>query len=199
MIIDSDSVNTVGLTTNFKKEIITNISKVEGSSGIITGIGTTSGIGVPLALKFYLTSVGMALTLTSGYPIYIFNTSIGSGVTSVYISDSSVVGIGTTFLDNIYNISAYSSVSTNIGIITCNIVSTTSIVGLTTSGSMVGNFSWGRLEGFSRSSSPISIAVTGKTIDVGLSTFSTIQRRSTPEQGIGLRGTGSLPKKITIE
>jgi hypothetical protein len=196
MIIDPDSVNTVGLTTNFKKEVITDISLVQGSSGIITGIGTTSGIGVPLALRFYLNSVGMALTLTSGYPIYIFNTSIGTGVTSIYTSDPSVVGVGNTFLDNIYNISAYSSISSNVGIITCNIVSTTSTVGLTTSGSMVGNFSWGRMSGFSRSSSPISIGVSGKTVDVGygLSTFSTIQRRSTPEQGIGIRGTGSLPK-----
>jgi hypothetical protein len=196
IIIDPDSVNTVGLTTNFKKEVIKNISSVKGSSGIITGITTTSGIGAPLALRFYLNSVGMALTLTSGYPIYIFNTNIGKGVTSVYTSDSSVVGIGTTFLDNIYNISAYSSISSNVGIITCNIVSTTSTVGLTTSGSMVGNFSWGRMSGFSRSSSPISIGVSGKTVDVGygLSSFSTIQRRSTPEQGIGIRGTGSLPK-----
>jgi len=199
IIIDPDSVNTVGLTTNFKKEVIKNISSVKGSSGIITGITTTSGIGTSLALRFYLNSVGMALTLTSGYPIYIFNTSIGTGVTSIYTSDPSVVGVGNTFLDNIYNISAYSSISSNVGIITCNIVSTTSTVGLTTSGSMVGNFSWGRMSGFSRSSSPISIGVSGKTIDVGLSTFSTIQRRSTPEQGIGLRGTGSLPKKITIE
>jgi hypothetical protein len=55
------------------------------------------------------------------------------------------------------------------------------------------------LEGFSRSSSPISIGVSGNIVDVGagLTTFSTIQRRSTPEQGIGIRATGSLPKKIS--
>jgi len=197
MIIDPDSVNTVGLTTNFKKEVIKNISSVKGSSGIITGITTTSGIGAPLALKFYLnTTVGVAMSAAVNYPVYIFNTSIGTGLTSIYTSDSSVVGIGNTFLDNIYNVSAYSYVSETVGIITCNILSTTSTVGLTTSGSVVGNFSWGRMSGFSRSSSPISIGVSGKTVDVGygLSTFSTIQRRSTPEQGIGIRGTGSLPK-----
>jgi hypothetical protein len=192
VIIDPNSVNTVGLATNFKKEVITNISLVEGFSGIITGIGTTAGIGVPLALKFYLNSVGTGLS--TGYPIYIFNTNIGKGVTSIYTSNSSVVGVGTTFLDNIYNISAYSVDINNVGIITCNILSTTSRVGLITSGSMVGNFSWGKMSEFTRSSSPISIGVTGKTVDVGLSTFSTIQRRSTPEQGIGIRGTGSLPK-----
>ena len=195
IIIDPNSVNTVGLVTNFKKEVITNISLVEGFSGIITGIGTTSGIGVPLALKFYLNSVGAGLS--AGYPIYIWNTNVGKGVTSIYNSNSSVVGVGTTFLDNIYNISAYSVNINNVGIITCNILSLTSTVGLATSGSMVGNFSWGKMSGFSRSSSPISIGVTGKIVDVGLSTFSTIQRRSSSEQGIGVRGTGSLPKKIS--
>ena len=190
IIIDSNSVNTVGLVTNFKKEIIKDISEVQGSSGIITGISTTTGIGTALALKFYLNSVGAALTVTAGYPIYIFNTSVGKGVTSIYTSNSSVVGVGTTFLDNIYNISACSFDINNVGIITCNILSTTSTTGLTTSGSMVGNFSWGRMSGFSRSSSPISIGVTGKRIDVGLTTFSSIQRR-----GYGLRNNGALSIK----
>ena len=152
-----------------------------------------------MALKFYLKCpVGVAMSVPTGYPIYIFNTNIGMGVTSIYTSDSSVVGIANTFLDNIYNISA-SYVSQNIGIITCNILSTTSTIGLTTFESMVGNFSWGRMSGFTRSSSPISIGVSGNIIDVGagLTTLSTIQRRSTGEQGIGIRGTGSLPKKIS--
>jgi hypothetical protein len=42
-----------------------------------------------------------------------------------------------------------------------------------------------------RSSNPISIGVTGKTIDVGLSTFPSIQRR-----GDGLRLNGSLSEKL---
>ena len=94
-------------------------------------------------------------------------------------------------MDNIYNISAYSDNGSNTGIITCNILSTTSILGLSTSGLIVGEFSWGKLSGFSRSSSPVSIAVTGKCTDVGLSTFPTIQRR-----GYGLRDTGSLKKTL---
>jgi hypothetical protein len=47
------------------------------------------------------------------------------------------------------------------------------------------------LSGFSRSGSPISIGVTGNTVDVGLTTFATIQRR-----GIGIRQTGALPKLL---
>jgi hypothetical protein len=198
VIIDSNSVNTVGLSTNFKKEIITNIDNVQGFSGIITGIGTTSGIGgSPLALKFYLNSIEEGI-LSANYPIYIFDTSVGHGVTSIYTSDSSVVGVGTTFLDNIYNISEYSEDTVNnVGIITCNILSTTSVAGLTTSGSIVGKYSWGKLSGFSRSNSPISIGASGYTVGVGLTNFSSIKRTSNSEQGVGLRGTGSLPKTLS--
>ena len=173
-------------------EKITGITNITGFSGIVTGIVTTTGIGVPLALKFYLKSSSFdSSQLTVGNPIYIFNTNIGTGVTSIYNSNTSKVGIGTTFLDNIYNISAYSDNGSNLGIITCNILSTTSTLGLSTSGLIVGEFSWGKLSGFSRSSSPVSIAVTGKSTNVGLSTFPTIQRR-----GYGLRDTGSLKKTL---
>ena len=174
-------------------ENITNISLVNGFSGIITGITTTTGSGGnPLALRFHLNTSSYA-GLQTGYPIYIFDTRIGTGVTSIDNSDSSVIGIGSTFLDNIYYVHQFSSNGTT-GIITCNIKSNTSIVGLTTTGNVsnpVGKFSWGRLSGFTRSSSPISIGVTGNTIDVGLSTFPTIQRR-----GAGLRDTGALPKLV---
>ena len=182
-------------------ENITNISLIEGFSGIITGITTTTGSGGnPLALKFNIEapSAGLYSQLQVGYPIYIFDTRVGSGVTSIYNSNTEVVGIGSTFLDNIYYIHQFSSSGTT-GIITCNIKSNTSVVGLTSTGSIsnpVGKFSWGRLSGFARSNSPISIGVTGNTVDVGLSTFPTIQRRSTPTQGVGIRGTGALPKVL---
>ena len=59
------------------------------------------------------------------------------------------------------------------------------------SGNIVGKFSWGSFQTITRSNSPISIGVSGKTVDVGLSTFPTIQRR-----GEGLRQTGALPETI---
>ena len=176
-------------------ENISTITLVNGFSGIVTGITTTTGIGGnPLALKFHLSGPSEKYSeLQIGYPIYIFDTRIGSGLTSINTSNSAVVGIGTTFLDNIYIISAFSSSGT-VGIITCNILSSTSVVGLASTGSTsnpVGKYSWGRLSGFSRSGSPISIGVTGNTIDVGLSTFPTIQRRIS-----GLRKTGALSKLL---
>ena len=175
-------------------ENITNISLVNGFSGTIIGIGTTTGSGGnPLALKFTLEGPVGFPQLQTGYPIYIFDTRVGKGVTSINSSNSAVVGIGTTFVDNVYYIHQFSSNGT-VGIITCNILSTTSVVGLASTGSIsnpIGKFSWGRMSGFNRSSSAISIGVTGNTVDVGLSTFATIQRR-----GVGIRQTGALPKLL---
>jgi len=54
-----------------------------------------------------------------------------------------------------------------------------------------GRFSWGRLSGFTRASSPISIEVTGLRVDAGLTTFPTIQRRE-----YGLRDSGALKKDL---
>lgn len=166
-------------------ENISGITVISGLSGNITGIGTTVGIGTNLAIKFTLSSVS---GLSVGYPIYIFDTKVGNGVTSIYSTNSATIGIGTTFLDNIYNISGIDAGS---GIVTCNIHSNSSIVGIATTGSSVGKFSWGKLSGFTRSTSPISIAVSSYNVDSGLSTFPTIQRR-----GYGLRDIGSIKKNL---
>jgi hypothetical protein len=186
-------VNGISTNASGAVELISNITLINGFSGIITGITTTTGSGGnPLALKFHLNSSSFT-GLSTGYPIYIFDTRVGKGVTSINTSNSAVVGIGTTFIDNIYYIHQFSSSGT-VGIITCNILSTTSTTGLSSSGSIsnpVGKYSWGRMSGFSRSGSPISIGVTGNTVDVGLTTFATIQRR-----GIGIRQTGALPKLL---
>jgi hypothetical protein len=174
---------------------ITGVTNVQGFSGIITGIGTTSGTsGNPLALKFYLNTTILTpfpSGLATGFPIYISNTTVGNGLTSIDNNNSSIVGIGTTFLDNIYYIHNFSyngTTSLNAEIV-CNIDSRTSVVGIATTGTCIGRFSWGVLRGFSRSTSPISVAVSGYTVDSGLTTFPTIQRR-----GYGLRSLGALKK-----
>jgi hypothetical protein len=178
---------------SFTKEDINNITTVQGFSGIITGITTTSGTsGNPLALKFFLNATSF-VGLQTGYPIYIFNTSVGSGVTSINSNNSSVVGVGTTFLDNIYYVHSITSSGSN-SVIVANVHSGSNIIGINTTGSTtspIGKFSWGRLSGFSRSTSPISIGVTGFTVDSGLSTFPSIQRRD-----YGLRDSGALRKDL---
>ena len=193
-------VNGISTQTSNSIESITgfNFNVIEGFSGIVTGITTTSGIGVPLALEFKVqhnVTSAEFVGLSTGYPIYIYDTTIGSGVTSIDNSNSEVVGIGTTFLDNVYYVSAWSNDNTGdgpqIGIITCNVDSNSNIVGLGTTGNIlnpVGKYSWGRFFGGTRSENPISIGVTGNTVS-GLTTYPTIQRR-----GIGIRKTGALPK-----
>ena len=152
-------------------------------------------MGNPLAINFYLNtsaSTPFPSGLSTGYPIYIYNTSVGKGVTSIDSSNSSIVGIGTSHLDNIYYVHALTinPLNNTNATVTCNVNSTTSIVGISTTGNYLGSFSWGRLSGFTRSLLPVSIAVTGFTVDVGLSTFATIQRRN-----YGIRNTGGLKDK----
>ena len=170
-------------------ENIKNITGVAGSFGNIIGITTATGIGTDLAIKFTLDPALAPFTdWTIGYPIYIFNTTVGNGVTSIVDHNESVIGVGTEFLDNIYHISAFNS---SLGIMTCNIKSDSSVVGIATTGSTVGKVSWGRMYGFTRSSSPVAIAVSGYNVDSGLSTFPTIQRR-----GYGLRSIGPIKKVL---
>ena len=176
------------------KEDIDTITVIQGFDGAITGIGVTGGIGHPTALKFNISAdltnnPNSVLTdLKVGYPIYIFGTQVGHGVTSVVSDNSTVVATGTTCVDNIYFINAYNS---GVGIITCNIMSGVNTTGIETSGSTIGGFSWGRLTGFTRDANPISIGVTGLTIDSGLTTYPSIQRRD-----FGLRDSGSLRKDL---
>jgi len=189
----------------FETEKITSISNVEGFTGIITGITTTTGSGShPLALKFFFRADKAANGLLLNYPVLIKDTSVGSGVTSVDSQDSSIVGIGTTFVDNIYKVHAVSTLGEN-GEITCNIHtnSSSSVLGIAQTGNFnnsnpgisteLGKISWGRLYNATRSDSPISIGVTGLTVNTGLSTFPTIQRKNYTVGSLrGLRSSGAI-------
>ena len=116
---------------------------------------------------------------------YIFDTAVGSGVTSVVTSSGSPVGIGTSFFDNVYLISSYSTTS-NTAEFVAGVKTDTSLVGISTVGTS-GKFSWGKLTGGVRSTNPISVTVSGKTVNSGLTTFPRIQRRNS-----GIRNTGAL-------
>ena len=204
----------------FKSEKINTIENVEGYTGIITGIQKTTRAGGKPALKFFFNSVTQndsgvlinvdANKLKVGYPILVSGTKVGSGVTSINGVNASVVGIGTTFVDNIYIVK---TIATNgsLGEIVCDVHtnSNSSItpggVGINTVGfhstgqsgmtTSLGTINWGRLYGNSltRSENPISIGVTGLTVDAGLSTFPTIQRKNYVNTSVrGLRSTGSI-------
>ena len=101
------------------------------------------------------------------------------------ISGIHTVGLGTQFVDNIYTVAQFTtrgSAPSVVGIITCAIKSDTNTIGIAATAGIgadgqVGNYSLGALSNITRSSSPIAIGVTGLTVDSGLSTFPTLQRR----------------------
>ena len=207
----------------FETEKITGINNFEGYIGIITGITKESGS----ALRFDFHAVtrnsnggltnATANTLLVGYPVYIKDTTVGNGLTSVNPDDGHVVGIGTTFLDNIYIVDSVDmSVGGSKGTIVCKVHSNTDswidsideegfYDGSPGSTVSLGTLNWGRLYGadsgvdVKRSLNPISIGVTGLTVDAGLSTFPTIQRKSYDGLGeTGHRNSGSIRAIISI-
>lgn len=165
---------------------ITNIEKTNilGNKGTITGISTTKGVGTPLAITFTLSS---GSGISTGDAIYIYDTTVGSGITSIDFNNNDVVAIGTHSVDNVYYVHFVNNAA---GIITCNIRSTTSTIGLSSTGTNIGKFSWGKITNVTRSNS-VAIAVTGKTSSSGLSTYPSLQRR-----GYGLRDTGAVSKVL---
>ena len=179
------------------------------NKGDITGIGTTI-FGGKLAIKFSVKrhgSVGFGVDspIEVGKPIYIFDTQVGSGVTSISNSgnDSHVIGIGTTFVDNIYVVAAVGDgPSSGTGIITSLVKSDTAVSNLSLTGSSsqpIGKYSVGLITGFTRGSNPISIGVTGLTVGLstalGISTFPTLRRTGGPKT---FEQSGALmPEPIT--
>ena len=186
----------------FQTEKITSIDDAQGFTGIITGIAPTTNGSQPAIKFFFRASKNIAANgLIIGYPVLIKDTSVGNGVTSVDTHNSSVVGIGTTFLDNVYKIHNIASNGED-GEIVCNVMSGSNLTGITTTGhhapigvtsSILGRLSWGRLYNATRSSNPISIGVTGLTVNTGLTTFPTIQRKNYDQTSLrGLRSSGAI-------
>ena len=188
-----------------KTDTINNSDIIIGYVGVITGISTTGGGSDPTSIVFETdltdSSVSTAEldTLIAGYPIYVYDTTVGHGVTAVQGTtgstslDDMIVGIGTTFADAVYKVADITR-SSNVGVITCHIQSTTNTVGLASTGTRavpIGRFSWGRLGQVSRSASPVAFAVSSYTANSGLSTYPIVQRR-----GYGLRDTGALKKQV---
>jgi hypothetical protein len=170
-------------------------STIQGFERNIISISTTTGIGANLAIKFEFQPGVLFNDLQVGYPIYVSNTRVGSGITSINSNDSDVVGVGTVFVDNIYYVHAFNS---TLGIATCNILSTTTntagINTFTTNLNFpVGKVTWGKISGFyvDNQSENIVFDVDGYEVS-GLSTYPVIQRR-----GYGLRDTGSIKKLLS--
>ncbi len=145
-----------------KTEIIENVD-YEGDFGIITGINTSGVASTSIIFDFYVeldsylrdsNIVGSAITISeikTGYYFVVKNSNIGFGVTSLDESGS-VVGVGTTFLDNIYKVSSVSIGTTNvpgIGVtyvakVAVRVQSYNKLSGIGFS-NFYGEYSWGRI------------------------------------------------------
>jgi hypothetical protein len=146
-------------------EIIENVL-YEGDFGVISGISTGSIVGVAsTALIFDLlikndsflrdsNIVGTAITIStikSGYYFVIKNSNIGYGVTSLD-EYGNIVGVGKSFLDNVYKVASVSIARTDaVGIgqtyvakVIVPIKSYNSLTGFGYSG-YYGEYSWGRI------------------------------------------------------
>ena len=178
-VLISSPINVSDISETLSTPPLSNLT-IQNNSGIITGIGTTT-YNSSLAIKFNIK--GENNIISAGRPIYIYDTHVGSGVKSVNVSgvDSDIVGIGTTFADNVYVVASFQNMGGGIGVVTSIIKSDTVLTGLSTSGIVdVGKYSIGRITNLSRGSNPISIGVTGLTVGLstalGISTFPTIKR-----------------------
>ena len=145
------------------------VSSYEGDSGIIVGLGTTAvGVGttqmifelhIPYDSVLRNTDiVGAAITLSSlGVNDYFIvrNSNVGLATTSITSLDSdnsTVIGIGTEFCDNVYAVNSVelisrsvAGVNTTIKRVYANVTNApTGIVGIVTSPKF-GDYSWGKV------------------------------------------------------
>jgi hypothetical protein len=159
------------------------VTSYAGDSGVIVGFGTTAtgiifDLFIPMDSYLRTTSlaypsgvyVGSALTVSgigTGDYFLIYDSNIGSASTSITSKDidNNVIGIGTDFVNNVYQVQSVSNVSvanTAIGIATVGTATTTirrvnaivsgistisgySGVGIGTTTISFGNFSWGKI------------------------------------------------------
>ena len=161
VLIESESIT---------QDTLTDI-KYEGDFGHIVGIGTSTVAGIGTAMQFDLfipqnsvlrdtSVVGSAITVSgiaSGYYFTAFETNVGNGLTAYENAvGTSPVGIGTSFLDNIYKVHSAKTIqgpafgigATTLRRVTVSVSSTEGIgIG---SGGFFGKFSWGRLHDFAK-------------------------------------------------
>ena len=140
------------------------VNNYEGDFGFISGISTTT-VGVAstgIVFDFVipnnsplrnssLTGVTTISGITTGYYFVVHSSNVGKGVTSLN-SSGSVIGIGTTFLDNVYQAVAVSIAQTavpGLGIthvakVTVSLTSYNNLSGIGYS-NFYGEYSWGRI------------------------------------------------------
>jgi hypothetical protein len=148
---------------SFETEI-NDVNDYEGDFGYIVGISTGS-VGVAstaLIFDFYIpqnsflrdssiTGVTTISGIQTGYYFTIYNSNIGNITTSLN-SSGSILGIGASFIDNVYEVSSVSIAQTTVvgfGVtyvvrVTTSVQSYAGLVGITSS-NFFGEYSWGKI------------------------------------------------------
>jgi hypothetical protein len=149
------------------KETI-DVNVYSGDSGILVGVGTTS---LTTIFDLYIptdsflrdnTLVGSAITvsgISTGDFFIVYNSNIGNISTSInsYDSSDNIIGIGTQYIDNVYQVSDVETIQFNvIGVGTTSIRRVYVKSGITTifdsiysgfsTSNYHGNYSWGKIE-----------------------------------------------------
>ena len=177
------------------------IVSYEGDFGLITGIGTTSTTEAPIGLTFDLvipensvlrnseiTDFTSRSGLETGYYFTVFNSNVGSGVTSLDETnnhETGIIGIGSTFIDNVYRVASVGIATTSaigFGVTTLTRVTVSvashedflSIPGLGYS-DFYGEYSWGKLQLSDRNKNHNYVARTRKGYS-GITTGPVIRR-----------------------
>ena len=175
------------------KEGSERIANIEGFTGIITGIQRDSA-----DIKFfYNTQVPDAVSLRPGYSLVINNSKVGSATTGVTSLDASlgVVGVGTQFLDCVYELDSTPGSVGNIGnngFFTVKVLDNTVIPPAGIVGGDLGEFSWGRIRFDSKDPFAKSYVVDGTTYSSEMEKYPTVIRAKE-----GLRQTGGLQKVLS--
>ena len=180
------------------------VNNYNGDNGIIVGFGSTSvGIGttqlifdVHIPYDSFLRDsnlTGTAVTITSiqQYDYFMVrNSNVGVSVTTVTSFDDAggIVGVGTSFADNVYQVARIEGLTTSVSGVTTNVKRLFVDVdqfaegysGITTSGDGLGQYSWGKIDVVDRGNSNTYNAYTqsglGLTEGSGITTSTMVVR-----------------------
>jgi hypothetical protein len=187
-----NDINIVGLGTNSIVETIKGVTYA-GDYGIVVGIGTsavginTTGPALFFEIKpdptIYSASPGQnEITrsgITTGDYFVIKNTFIGDGITGIKTTSSGpeTVGVGNSFLDNVYFAEHHVSVGSSMVRVFANVTSIAGIntIGFGTDRFKFGTYSWGSISG-SRSNNSKSFTFHNQNGIVGIETSAQIIR-----------------------
>jgi len=177
----NQTVNVLLSTETVTTEVLTSVD-CEGDFGVVVGVATSAtGINTtsPMAIfEFdsdnFLNQAGFGNIersgIQTGYYFVIHDSVVGNGLTSITI-ENNVIGIGTSFIDNVYRADRVDNDGAA-GIVTVySNVRSLAGLGTTSISPRIGYYSWGRFYNFNRSvTNPESFTIYNQNGYTGLTT-----------------------------